>query len=243
MLVFSLIILQVLIFGGLFFLIRYLLTRNFTDATSHMQGMIKGYENKGEEVKKKFEEADKHYQDAIKKADNEIAELKDQLKKEVDTEKKSVLDLAHKESDALINKARSTCDSMEKEMDLLVDRKALERAREMLPQIFTKDLCKMIHEVWADSLIENGFTPMEWLKVPEDIKQAKVVSAFALTKGQKELLIKKLNSKIDRKVTLEEKVNDSLVAGIVITVGNLVFDGSLTSKIREIVRESYVDES
>ena len=242
MLVFSLIILQVLIFGGLFFLIRHLLSRNVTDATAHMQGMIKGYESKGEEVKKKFEEAEKHYQTAMKKSEKEITDLKEQLKEEMDTQKKQILDQAHKESTILILKAKSTCSAMEQEMDHLVKQKAIENAGDLLCQVFTADICKIVHAAWADELIKNGFNHMEWLRVPEEVKVAKVVTAFELTKEQKDSLQKKIDKKLDRKMVLEEELKLDLVAGIIITVGNLVFDGSFTGKMREVVRESSADE-
>ncbi|MFH2137138.1 MAG: F0F1 ATP synthase subunit delta [Candidatus Omnitrophota bacterium] len=243
MVVVSMILLQVIIFGGLIFLLRHLLTRNVTDATSHMQGMIKGYSEKEDQIKIKLEEAEKYYAEKIKNADKEIEKLKDECKKQIDEEKVQVLAQAHKESETVINKARLTCEAIENELESKINQRGIEKAGELICQVLSPELCQIIHTTWVESLIESGFATMEWLKVPEAVNVAKVSTAFALTKTQKETLQKKLDIKLEREIKIEEKVSEKLVAGMIINLGSLVLDGSFVSKIREVVRESTADES
>ncbi|MCP4650260.1 MAG: hypothetical protein GY853_09315 [PVC group bacterium] len=238
MFIVSLILLLVITSGGLFFLLRHLLTRNVTDATSHMQRMIKGYSEKEEEVKKKLEEADQQYQDALKNAKNEIEELKDKFKKESDEEKELILSQAHRESEILLTKARNSCEAMKKEMEKTINNRAIEHSGELICKVMSGDVRKMLHDMWAEALLSSNFAELERMRIPEDVSKAEISSAIALTKTQKETIEKSLKKKLKREIEMSEKVNPDMVAGIIIKLGNLVLDGSFASKVKGVVCES-----
>lgn len=61
--------------------------------------------------------------------------------------------------------------------------------------------------------------------------EAGVVSATELTKDQEANIIASLEKRLARKVKLNCSVDKSLIAGLVITAGDLVIDGSVRGKI------------
>ncbi len=61
--------------------------------------------------------------------------------------------------------------------------------------------------------------------------EADVVSARKLTKGQEASIVAGLEKRLARKVTLNCSVDSSLVAGVIITAGDLVIDGSVRGKL------------
>ena len=66
------------------------------------------------------------------------------------------------------------------------------------------------------------------------IAAAKVVSAVALTEEEKSAVTEKTEKLINKKVKLECSVDPSLIGGIFIRVDGKVFDGSISSKLRDI---------
>ena len=61
-----------------------------------------------------------------------------------------------------------------------------------------------------------------------------VVSAYAMTKKQKEELSKSLEKRLARKVNLNCSIDKSLIAGMVITAGDLVIDSSAIGQLNRL---------
>ena len=61
-----------------------------------------------------------------------------------------------------------------------------------------------------------------------------VTSAYALTGDQQKTIAAKLGQTLGKEVVLEEKVDPSLLGGILIRVGDQVFDGSVLGKMSAI---------
>ena len=65
-----------------------------------------------------------------------------------------------------------------------------------------------------------------------------MVSALPLTKEQSAMLRARLKERLGREAAVTEETDDRLVAGLVLTVGSLVFDGSLASRIQDAMRKA-----
>lgn len=63
---------------------------------------------------------------------------------------------------------------------------------------------------------------------------ARVSSARKLTKEQQERIARALGKRLDREVTLDCDVDESLLGGAVIRAGDLVIDGSLRGRLRRL---------
>jgi len=63
---------------------------------------------------------------------------------------------------------------------------------------------------------------------------AEVVSAQALTEGQKTELIAQLKKTVGRTVSLTTKVDDTILGGLIVKVGSRMFDSSLKSKLQRL---------
>ena len=70
----------------------------------------------------------------------------------------------------------------------------------------------------------------EWAKEVE----ANVVSATELTAEQQQNISASLEKRLTRKVKLNCSVDASLVAGVIITAGDLVIDGSVSGKLNRL---------
>lgn len=69
----------------------------------------------------------------------------------------------------------------------------------------------------------------------EDV--AYVTSAVPLTKALEDKILAQVASLTGKKVTLENKVDEALVGGFVLRVGDLQYDASVASKLKSLKRE------
>ncbi|MFH1459973.1 MAG: F0F1 ATP synthase subunit delta [Candidatus Omnitrophota bacterium] len=242
MFIISIILLQVIIFAGLAFFLRYFLKSNVTNATSHLQGMIQDNSEKQEEIKKKLEESEEQYQDMIRKAKREAADLKEKAVKETEAERDKIIDAAHKESEDLLDRAQKTCENIRSQLQEQIDKEAIKRSSDLICRVISEEIRKIMHQEWIEALISDGLSDLSRLRIPDKIKEIEVFTAFALNKKQKQEIEKKFKESLEIDIKIKETVKDDLIAGMVITVGNLIFDGSFTSKITEVVRESLAQE-
>ncbi len=66
-------------------------------------------------------------------------------------------------------------------------------------------------------------------------KEAKVLSAYPLTRDEKASLDSILSEKMGMKIALEETINHDVIAGLIIQIGALTIDGGLKNKIKKVV--------
>lgn len=64
-----------------------------------------------------------------------------------------------------------------------------------------------------------------------------IISAYELDPPQVELLAQAIGRRLGREITLETAVDDSLIGGVVIRVGDSVIDASLAGRLRELAQD------
>jgi F-type H+-transporting ATPase subunit delta len=76
----------------------------------------------------------------------------------------------------------------------------------------------------------------------DSVVTADVTSAAALDPAPKAALVSALSHAVGRQVTITERVDPSIIGGVVAKVGSLVFDGSVTRQL-ERIRQKLVAEA
>jgi F-type H+-transporting ATPase subunit delta len=117
-----------------------------------------------------------------------------------------------------------------------------ERKKEMLHHIFEGRVQPVV-EHFLFLLIENdraailpdiGEQYKRFLDEHKREMDAEVVSAVPLTPAQTEALKTRLQAESGYKVRLEARVDESLLGGLMVRVGDRLFDGSIVSQLRRI---------
>jgi ATP synthase F1 delta subunit len=234
--IFSFILILAIIFIGMIVFMRQTFNRSVVSATAHLERMSQEYAKKEDEIKKQFEELKRQAQEILSNARKDAQAQAGQILKEAQEEKMRVINTALGKSDEMLKQADSSCSVLLKEMQNKIEEKALERAARLLQFSLSENTRKQIHGFWIDELISSGLAQLERLRIPENISQAEVSSAFSLTDTQRQHLCAKISEKLGRKITLDEKIGPQLIAGLVVNIGSVVFDGSLRFKIQEAAR-------
>ena len=237
MLIFSLILVQVVVFVFLSFLLKRILTQNVTSATQHLDAMAQEYARKEEEINRRLAESKQESQAIIIKANEEADKAKTEIIKEAEKRKEEMLSQARKEADEIMQRADKSRQMLLAELDERVAKESVDKACQLIQETLPEQFKLKVHQYWIENLLQNGFGAVERLKLPEGANEVKVASAFPLDDEKRAFLSKRLEDIFSRKLTIKEEVDEKLVAGIIITIGSLVLDGTLKNKIQERARQ------
>jgi F0F1-type ATP synthase delta subunit len=232
----SLIVIQLVIFGILVVFLRVILTRNITKATSHISELNQDYTQKLEDAQKRLQEADKYYDDILLKAKTEAEKTKMQLLKDASDSQQLIINQSRKQSEEIIEKAQKSTEALLSEVNLKISEGATQKACELIQKILPDLITKEMHEAWVEALSKHGLEELDRLNVTREVQEAMITSAYALTPSQRASLEKKITSKLGREIRFKNEIDPGLIAGIKISVGSVLIDGSLKFKIKEIAR-------
>ena len=149
---------------------------------------------------------------------------------------------ARLESERVVRQGMETRDALRRDMEREINSRAVERACELIQRALPLGLREDLQKRWFDELFRDGLAQQfDRLKTDEavrDLKEVKITSALPLTKEQQTALRAQLKQRLGREVAVIEEIDERLVAGLMLIIGNLVFDGSLASRIQDAMRKA-----
>lgn len=103
-----------------------------------------------------------------------------------------------------------------------------------VPEVFVSFL-KMLAEFHRLHQLPSIAVLFERLRAEaETTVHAELISAATITAAQRKVVIKALKAKFKRNIVLDCKTDESLIAGAVIRVGDLVIDGSARGRLDKL---------
>jgi F0F1-type ATP synthase delta subunit len=142
-----------------------------------------------------------------------------------------------------VKRAQTAADLITQAIEENIENRAVEKAHQLLVELLPGKMSEDIHAAWVQELIKNGFDGLKRLGISEGIREAEVLTAFALKPAQRTALEEELNKKLGRSIQLKEKVDSTLMLGLRVVLDSLMIDGSLEMKIRESLRHAKSKES
>ena len=73
--------------------------------------------------------------------------------------------------------------------------------------------------------------------VTNGVQQATVTTAFAITPELEQLVLAKIAIFSDKKITIENIVDPSIIGGFILRIGDMQYNASVASKLQELKRE------
>jgi F0F1-type ATP synthase membrane subunit b/b' len=232
-------VIQVAVFAVLVVALRRILRRNVTDAAVHLQGLSAEYTRRQEELKQRLDELERQYQEQIARARTEAEQIIADARQEAEALRTKRMEEARLESERIVQQALESRDAMRKELEQEMDARAVGRACELIQQALPAELRRDVQRHWLEELFANGLAQSDRLKASAGIREVKVVSALPLTKEQRELLRALLKERLGRDIAIKEETDERLVAGVTVTIGSLVLDGTLATKIQRAIRHAH----
>ncbi len=230
------IVLQIVIFIALVVVLRRALSRNLTEAASHLQGLSADYSRRQEELKQRLQEAEQQYTERMAKVKTEAEQLMTQAKQEAESSRGKLLEEARSESERIVQQGLESRNALRKELEQAMEARAIERACELLRELLPEELRREVQARYLRELIQDSVGQLGQLKTDESLSQAKVACAYPLDAAQRDDLSRWIKERVGRELTLVEEADGQLIAGLMITLGSVVLDASLASKMRQVVR-------
>lgn len=238
MLIASLILFQLIVFTALVMVLKRVLTKNIVSATSHLDELNQDYMKKEEDLKRRLDEAAQKSDEMIRKAEESCATLRKETAQATKTESDNLILQAKAKADDIMKQAEKSRQTLLGEMDQRITVAAIDKAAELIQNTLPQKLRKDAHSQWIGELMDEGLEQLKNVRLEQDVKEIKVVSAFPLGDELCKTLSKKLRSLLGVDLPIREEVDERVVAGVVIHIGSLVLDGSLKNKIQEKARDA-----
>lgn len=211
--------------------LRKLLYSQISAEKKRLQLMVDESSKKVEGLRGQIEEAKAEYDRKIVQAKEDAKKLIAEAQKEAEELRAKHLQETRREADKMVKAAQAKIESMEREIHSMAARKSIHFSKAIIKQVLTADCLGATHDVMIEE-ISKQIVNIDLGQMHEDIKEVEIVTIFPLGKERKEMLRQKLSSKLQMEIELKEKIDDSLVAGILIKLGRLILDGSLANKLR-----------
>ena len=223
-------------FGAMAFFLRKYLNKNLISATSHLEDLSSEYAKREEEISKQLAEAEYRSKAIQVDAQKDAQKHKEEVLAKAQEEKDKMLHEAHQKCDEMIKQADKARQALIAEIDKKRDERAAQRAIELIQAALPEAIRRDIHQRWVDELMASDLQQLERLRISTEISEAKITGAFKLTPEQHQALKEKIQKKLERSIELKEELDAGTIAGLVVSIGSLVLDGSLRFKILEATR-------
>lgn len=234
----ALFVFLVLVFAGLAVLLRYLMKQHFMSAAANLQELSVDYTRREEELKQRLQAAEQQYSEQLTRARSEADKLVTDAKQEAESLRVRRLEEARLESERIVQQGMESRDALRKEVERQLEVRAIARACELIHDALPEPFRREIQRQWLDDLFKDGLAQLSQLKTEEAVASVRVVSAFPLEASQRAALKARIKAAWSQELPLAEEVDPKLVAGLVITLGSVVFDGSLASRIEQAARRA-----
>jgi F0F1-type ATP synthase membrane subunit b/b' len=229
---------QVVFFVGMVSVLLFIFNRKLMDAAGRLQSLSAEYTRRHEELKQRMGEAEQQYGEQISRAKAEADRLVSEANRDAESAKTRTLEAARAESERIVQQGLESRDALRRDMEQQVERRAIERACELIQATLPGQMRQDMQAQWMDDLIGDGLGQLAGLAAQEDVTEARVASAFPLTAAQQRALQAKLKEKLGRDLKVAYVTEERLVAGLTITLGSLVVDGSLATRLKRAVRDA-----
>ncbi|MCX5666939.1 MAG: F0F1 ATP synthase subunit delta, partial [Candidatus Omnitrophica bacterium] len=216
MLIASLILFQLIVFAALVVVLKRVLTKNIVSATGHLDELNQDYLKKEEDLKRRIEEAAQKSDEMIRKAEEEAGTIRKKSAEAARTESENMILHARAKGDEIMKQAEKSRQTLLEEMGQMITVGAIDKATELIQNTLPQKLREDAHAEWIADLMEEGLAQLKNVRLEQDVREIKVVSAFPLGDELYKALSKKLRSILGTDLPIKEEVDPQIVAGMVI---------------------------
>lgn len=234
MLLWQLILIQIITFIIIIVFLRLLFSRHLSFALRRLQQLHQQNLEKEVALNKELEQAKEGRRQEIEKGRDEAKKIREFAQTEAEKIREEAVLKAQQESCAIVSEANIEKERLKKEATAQIEESAILLATEMIRQIFSKKLIEVLHLKLVDELIEE-LHKIEKKQFQTKVDRFQIITGYSLLDNQKATIRDILFDKTGHKAELEEKVDEEIISGLIINLGSLVLDGSLSNKLRKII--------
>jgi len=185
-------------------------------------------------LNKELERAKEDRRLEIDKGREEAKKIKEFAQIDAEKIRQETIVKSRQESSRIIDDANIEKERLKAGATSQIEQSAISLAREIMVEIFSKQLIEAMHLKLVDELIEE-LRKIDKKEFKVKIERIQVVTSHPLLDKQKSTIQDILYDKTAYQAEFEEKIDEAIISGLVIDLGSLVLDGSLSNKLRKII--------
>ncbi|MDD5670584.1 MAG: F0F1 ATP synthase subunit delta [Candidatus Omnitrophica bacterium] len=232
MLLIQFIILQVIVFAAVLYFLKRILTNDTQSAVNRLDRVYQDLLSKQKELTQKIEQAEKEYKEKKDEATQISEKLKQEAMDKIREQEDKIIKDAKKEADEMVAKARASCDKIYHEIEKDVKSKNFDTVVELMNTGFGSNLFNVIHQELIRAFLARE-KELDFSNVRKDVSKVTIKTAFPLKKEDRERVQEMVIRKLGRPMEADEAEDKNLIAGIALSFGTLLLDGSYANAIME----------
>lgn len=230
----QLIIIQIVTFGLLIFLLRFLFVRNLNTASTRLNTLLEENMVKETQLTEELKLAKEERDAEIKRGKLEAAAIIEESKNDGIKLRLKMEEETKQHAEKIISEAKEEANKLKEKIIKETHEKSLYFAVEMIEKTLTEENKEDLQVKFInDTIKEISKLPQERFSVSSN--NVKIVSSFPLNENQRENLKLVLFDKLRITPVLEETVNKELISGLLLDMDGLVIDGTLKNRLRMII--------
>jgi len=226
---------QIINFVVLLFILKRILYKPIKEIMEKRRGLIEKTIKDAEKTKKEAQELKEKHQEEINKVKELQLHMIENMKSELEKEKKRLLMEAEKEAAKIIEKEKALFETEKMRAETELKDRVINTvpvfAINLLKDISDEELHKGIYRRFLHDLggIIANITAKDSASVTVDL-----ISAYPVDEEELIELQKAMESHLSKKVTIDTKIDKTLIAGLKIKVNDMVYDSSLLGQINSL---------
>jgi len=229
----QLILIQVITFVIIVAVLKKLLYTETAKEADRLKKLRDEYFAKEKELQTRAGLAQKEAEGKLSKSEEDARRYLEAKEKEADELKQGIVAKAREQAEEMIRAAANAKEKIREEIELEIKKNIPGAA----VRIFKEALPAAAIEIIHSELIEEVVRRIK--KLEKDVFKTKektgdLLSPYQVKKPEKEKLAQAISERAGHSVSLAEKEEKALVAGVVVKLGALVIDGSLENKLKQV---------
>lgn len=230
------IIVHVVVLIVLVLAIRIALQASASKAVARVRQIEEDVRKREEDLSGEQERMDRELAERKAEAERQIDALRDDAKREAVHAKEKALTDAKRDAQKILDQAKAGEEKLRAHIEREMGEKAVDYGGRIFHLVFDDMITEELNQIFTDELID-ALNEIESGSITVDTEEARVTVSQNLPDVLREKLLGVLREKFHEKAKIEEQVDESIMAGLILKMGSLEIDGSLRNRYQEAVRE------
>lgn len=232
----TILVVYAVVLTGVILVIRRLLWNDTMRAVEKINQVEAEVRKKEESIRREIEEHERDFARRRAEAEQDLQRQKEQSEKELGRLREKTVADAKIEGERILDQARRSEEKFRQQVLQEMEQKAVEYGAQIFGLVFSERMSEELNRHFVAELLD-ALEAIDSSGITVDAGTAEFTASYPIDAQQKERLTRILSEKFGAAVTIEEKLDKSLLAGIVFKLGSLEIDGSLLNRFREASEE------
>ncbi len=229
-------VVHIVVLAVLVLVVRQLLLGDTKKAVGRIHEVETEVRKKEESIRREIDEHEKAFDKQKATAEAELMRHKNESEKEVADLKETMLADAKKESALIIEMAHKNEEKFRAQLTQEVEEKAVHYGAEIFHLVFSECMGKELHRQFMKELLD-ALSEIDGANITIDSDTSEFIASYHIDDDQKGQFEAILKDKFGLDVTVDETIDNDLLAGMVFKLGSLEIDASLRNRYIEATEE------